>query len=56
MTSALVILALASLLVSLIYIAYHDPTATALRALHQALERGEISPDQYASHLSALDR
>jgi hypothetical protein len=55
-TELLVIVAAASLFVVVIYAAYLDPTATALRALHQALERGEISPDQYAHHLQSLER
>jgi hypothetical protein len=52
----LLIVAAVSVFVVLVYAAYLDPTATALRALHQALERGEISPDQYAHHLQSLER
>ena len=55
-TEPLLILAGVSMFAALVYAAYLDPTTTALRALHQALERGDISPNEYASHLSALEQ
>ena len=56
MTELLIIVAAVSLFVVVVYAAYLDPTATAPRALHQALERGDISPNEYASHLNALEQ
>ena len=56
MTGLLAIVAAISVFAALVYAAYLDPTATARSALHQALEHGEISPDQYATHLQSLER
>ena len=56
MTEFLVVLAIVWALLATAYAAYYQPMAAAHRALHQMLERGEIGPDQYAAHLSALDR
>lgn len=56
MTDVLVALAIVWALLATASAAYYQPTAAAHRALSQMLERGEIGPDQYAAHLSALDR
>ncbi len=56
MTEFLGVLALLSILLAIAYAAYYHPTAAALRALHEALERGEIRPNEYATHLNALER
>jgi len=37
------------------YLIYHRPVDAARRALHEALERGDIRPEQYAAHIRALD-
>lgn len=56
MTEFLGVLAVISLLLAIAYAAYYHPTAASLRALHQALERGEIRPEEYASHLNTLEQ
>lgn len=56
MTDVLVVLAIVWALLATAYAAYYQPTAAAHRALSQMLERGEIRPEQYATHLSALER
>lgn len=37
------------------YLLYHRPVDAARRSLHEALERGDIRPDQYAAHIRALE-
>lgn len=56
MTELLVVIALICALLSTAYAAYYQPTAAAHRALYRMLQQGEIKPDEFASHINALER
>lgn len=56
MNELIVVVALICALLSTAYAAYYQPTAAAHRALYRMLQQGEIRPEEFASHVNALER
>lgn len=55
MTDLIGFVAIALVLAAASYFTYSRPVDAARLAIREALERGDIRPDQYAAHIRALE-